>query len=108
MKKYERAKQKRNFLSSMVNYTIDLVDGEKVLFNRQSKARIISNNSKNDGEGWCQSGRDCSSDWFCSSKHQQNFQGKRICDDRLSIENSRELGIRGRDKVKDQKIKDAA
>ncbi len=92
MKKYERAKQKTIVLHSIENYTISTPDGKEVLFNRKSKKRNIQTDNRYDGKGWGQSRRDSTPNWFSSPQHQQNIQGKRACDYRLSFKNCREHG----------------
>jgi len=94
MKMYERAKQKRLSLNSIKYDTISLIHAEEVQFTRQNKTRIIPTDKQDDGKRRNQPGRDCSENWCCSSQHQQDFQGERVCDDRLSLKNCREHELR--------------
>lgn len=91
---YERARQKRLSLHSIKYDTISLIHAEEVHFTRKNKTRIIPTDKQDDGKRRNQSGRDCSKDWCCPSQYQQDFQGERVCDHRLSFKNCGEHELR--------------
>ena len=90
MRQYRRARQKRNDLNSINEYTITEFDERRIHARRSNQGKALCPSPKDDGATGHQSGRDCQAHRRSSNEHQSSNVSKECGEHRFSIEDGRE------------------
>lgn len=90
MRQYSRARQKRNDLNSINEYTITEFDERRIHTRRPNQGKTLSPSPKDDGATEHQSGRDGQAYRSSSNEYQSSDVQKECCEHRFSVEDGGE------------------
>lgn len=90
MKQYNRAKDKRLYLTSIIDYTSLSVMDEEADADGKSEGKALCGNRKNNGGRGNQPGRGSEKNWRREAKYQSAHAGQDSGECRLSLEDSGE------------------